>query len=126
MLIFACFKAHAGHHITTLTDTVKKTLPDGQYYADVSYYNYATSTSADYNLKIKVKDGLVTVIHLNNGGIIHNGINNENYLYTGGKIEAEINKKSGKISYSTQVSISNGNNISTYRLTISKNTPDDE
>jgi hypothetical protein len=87
MLIAACLDLKANQAIKTIIDTTQKTLPDGQYYADISYYNYATYTSADYNdLKVKVRDGQVILIHLNNGSVVHYDINNENYLYTGGKI----------------------------------------
>ena len=125
VLAMASFDLRAKPTIKTIIDTTQKTLPDGQYYADISYYNYATYTSADYNdLKVKVKDGQVIVIHLNNGGLVHYGINNENYLYTGGKLEGKKNKKTAKIEYTTQVSISNGNNIITYKITILKDAPD--
>ena len=106
--------------------SAQKTLPDGWYYARVAYYNYATYISADYNLKIKVKDGMVTLMHLNNGGVVHNGINNEGYQYTGGKIEANQDKKTGKIEYTTQISISNGRSISSYNISILKDTPDEQ
>jgi hypothetical protein len=126
ILITACLVVKANTSIKTTIDSAQKTLPDGQYYADISYYNYATYTSADYtDLKVKVKDGQVIVIHLNNGGIVHYGINNENYLYTGGKLEGKKNKKTAKIEYTTQVSISNGNNIVVYKITILKDSPDE-
>jgi hypothetical protein len=126
MLVTASCDLMAKQYIKTVIDTTQKTLPDGQYYADISYYNYATYTSADYSdLKVKVKDGQVIVIHLNNGGIIHYGINNENYLYTGGKLEGKKNKKTAKIEYTTQVSISTGTNITNYKITILKDTPDE-
>ncbi|MGZ3749868.1 MAG: hypothetical protein ACXVB0_10855 [Mucilaginibacter sp.] len=104
----------------------QKMLIDGYYYADVAYYNYATYTSADYNLKVKVKDGVVIVIYLNNGGVVHYGINNEDYLYTGGKLEINKDKKTGELQYSSQVSISNGRSISTYSISILKEAPDDK
>ena len=127
MLATAGFDLMARQPIKTIIDTTQKTLPDGQYYADISYYNYATYISADYNdLKVKVKDGLVILIHLNNGGVVHNGINNENYMYTGGKLDAYKNKKTGKIEYNTLVSISNGSNISSYKITILKDAPDEQ
>jgi hypothetical protein len=126
MLVTASFDMMAKQHIKTIIDTTQKTLPDGQYYADISYYNYATYTSADYSdLKVKVKDGQVIVIHLNNGGVVHYGINNENYLYTGGKLDGKKNKKTAKIEYTTQVSISTGTNITTYKITILKDVPDE-
>lgn len=127
ILIVASVDLKANQHSKTFIDTIQKTLPDGQYYADISYYNYATYTSADYSdLKVKVKDGQVIIIHLNNGGIVHYGINNENYLYTGGKLEGKKNKKTAKIEYMTQVSISNGNNIVVYKISILKDSPDEQ
>ena len=126
MLIAACLDLKANQAINTIPDTTQKTLPDGQYYADISYYNYATYTSADYNdLKVKVRDGQVILIHLSNGSVVHYSINNENYLYTGGKLEGKKNKKTAKIEYTTQVSISNGTNITNYKITILKDTPDE-
>jgi hypothetical protein len=104
----------------------QKTLPDGWYYAQVAYYNYATYVSADYNLKVKVKDGMVTVIRLNDGGVVHNGVNNDGYQYTGGKIEANQEKKTGKMEYATQISISNGRSITSYNISISQDTPDEQ
>lgn len=127
IVLVACLdlKTHAKQLFKTATDTSEKQLPDGLYYADVSYYNYASYVSAEYNLKVKVKDGMVIVIHLNNGGAVHYGVNNENYLYTGGKLEANKDKKTGKLDYTTQVSISNGQNISSYNINIYKQTPDE-
>ena len=126
-LVIASFDLMAKQHIKTIIDSTQKTLPDGQYYADISYYNYATYTSADYNdLKVKVRDGQIILIHLNNGGIVHYGINNENYLYTGGKLEGKKNKETARMEYTTQVSISNGNNIVNYKITILKDEPDEQ
>ena len=107
-----------------ITDTIK-TLPDGQYYADVSYFNYPTTNSAEYNLKVRVRSGQVIIIHLDNGGVVHYGINNEGYLYTGGMLKVHQNKKANKLEYTTQVSISNGNTISTYNINITKEAADD-
>jgi hypothetical protein len=103
---------------------IQKTLTDGWYYAEVAYYNYATYLSADYTLKVKVKDGMVIIIYLNNGGILHWGINNEGYLYTGGKLDVKEDKKSQKLQYTTQVSISNGRSISSYSISILKEVAD--
>lgn len=98
-------------------------MPDGIYYANVAYYNYATFVNAEYTLKVRVKDGMVIIIHLNNGGVVHYGINNENYMYTGGKLG--INRKNNKLDYSTQVSISNGRDISSYTINILKEARDE-
>ncbi len=126
-LVIASFDLMAKQYIKTIIDSTQKTLPDGQYYADISYYNYATYTSADYNdLKVKVRDGQIILIHLNNGGVVHYGINNENYLYTGGKLEGKKNKKTARMEYTTQVSISNGNNIVNYKITILKDETDEQ
>ena len=103
----------------------EKMLADGWYYAQVAYYNYATYISADYTLKLKVKDGIVIIIILNNGGVIHNRINNEGYLYTGGKLDVSKDKKTGKLEYTTLVSISNGRSISSYNISILKEAPDE-
>jgi hypothetical protein len=102
------------------TDSTLKMLPDGRYFADVAYYNYATYTSADYNVKIKVKDGFVKLMYLNNGGVVHDGINSEGYQFTGGKIKVSKDKHTGKLEYTTQITISNGNNISSYNIHIEK------
>ena len=92
----------------------------------MDYYNYASQVSAEYNLKLKMKDGLVIVIFLNNGGVVHDGINNEGYMYTGGKLSVHKDKRSGKLEYTAQVSISNGTNISSYKITITKEAPDEK
>src|SRR5258708_5057537 len=88
-LLISCLNLQAAgtRAIMLATGSSQKTLTDGWYYAEVAYYNYATYLSADYTLKVKVKDGMVIIIYLNNGGILHWGINNENYLYTGGKLD---------------------------------------
>ena len=111
--------------INDITQDTVKILPDGQYYADVSYFNYPSNNSADYNLKVRVRSGQVIIIHLDNGGVLHYGINNEGYLYTGGILKMHKDKKSNKLEYAAQVSISNGNTISTYNITITKDAPDD-
>ena len=121
-----CSRAHDRHFSKITGDTTQRTLPDGRYYADVDYYNYASQVSAGYNLKLKVKDGLVTVIFLNNGDAVHDGINNEGYMYTGGKLSVHKDKRSGKLEYTAQVSISNGTNISSYKITITKEAPDEK
>lgn len=108
-------------------DTTIKTLPDGHYYGNVDYFNYASSISATYSdLKLKVREGIVRVIYLSNGGIIHDGINNEGYLYTGGKLKASKDKHTGKLEYTAQVSISNGVNIYSYKITITREAADDQ
>jgi hypothetical protein len=105
------------------TDTLK-TLPDGQYFADVNYFRYPDNISAEYNLKLRVRDGIVRVIHLNNGGIVHDGINSESYLYTGGIINVKKNKRTGKLEYSALVTISSSGTISTYTINIEKEAGD--
>jgi len=111
---------------TTPAMCQQKTLPDGLYYANISYYNYSTFVSADYsNLKVRVRDGMVIIVHLINGSVIHYGVNNENYMYTGGKLSAHTDKHTGIVEYTTQVAISNGRNISTYSISILKESPDD-
>lgn len=41
---------------------------DGEYCADVEYYNPNTGTDNTYTLTVEVQDGLLTVIHWPNGG----------------------------------------------------------
>jgi hypothetical protein len=101
-------------------DTTLKTLPDGQYFADVSYFRYPDNISAQYNLKLRVKDGIVRVLHLNNGGVVHDGINSEGYLYTGGQVKVKKNKHTGKLEYTALVSISSAGVISTFTINIEK------
>ena len=117
-------QATAATALTPATGNTQKTLTDGWYYAEVAYYNYATYLSADYTLKVKVKDGMVIIIYLNNGGTLHWGINNEGYLYTGGKLDVKEDKKSQKLQYTTQVSISNGRSISSYSISILREAAD--
>jgi len=57
--------------------------------------------------------------------VIHYGVNSENYMYTGGKLSAHADKHTGQVEYTTQVAISNGRNISTYSISILKESPDD-
>ena len=101
-----------------------KTLPDGQYFADVTFFRYPDNVSAEYNLKLRVRDGIVRVIHLNNGGVVHDGINNEGYLYVGGQVKVKKNKRTGKLEYSAQVTISSTGIISTYTINIEKEAAD--
>lgn len=109
---------------TSLRDDSLKTLPDGQYFADVTFFRYPDNISAEYNLKLRVRDGIVRVIHLNNGGIVHDGINNEGYLYVGGQVTVKKNKRTGKLEYSAQVTISSTGIISTYTINIEKEAAD--
>lgn len=104
----------------------QNTLADGLYYANVSYYNYATFVSADYTLKIRVRDGIVSVIYLNNGGILHNRPNGANYQYIGGKLGVNKDKHTGKLEYTAQVSITSGTIITSYNISILKEAPDDQ
>jgi len=82
------------------------------------------NVSAEYNLKLRVRDGIVRVIHLNNGGVVHDGINNEGYLYVGGQVKVKKNKRTGKLEYSAQVTISSTGIISTYTINIEKEAAD--
>jgi len=126
ILIFFNARSLAGPYIK-ISDTTLKTLPDGYYYGNVDYFNYASSLSATYSdQKLKVREGIVRVIYLGDGGVIHDGINNEGYLYTGGKLKVSKNKRTGKLEYTAQVSISNGANIYSYKITITKEAADDQ
>ena len=107
------------------TDTLK-TLPDGQYFADVTFFRYPDNTSAEYsNLKLRIRDGIVRVIHLNNGAAVHDGINNEGYMYVGGQVKVKKNKHTGKLEYTAQVTISSAGVISTYTISIEKEAADE-
>ena len=125
-ILVGCFNIQAARAQAAASSdgNTQKSLTDGWYYAEVAYYNYATYLSADYTLKVKVKDGMVIIIYLNNGGNVHWGINSENYLYTGGKLDVKKDKKSQKLEYTTQVSVSNGRSISSYSISILKEAPD--
>jgi len=113
-------------HAAGLRSDTLKTLPDGQYFADVTYFRYPDNISAEYgSLKLRVRDGIVRVIHLDNGGVIHDGINNEGYLYVGGQVKVKKNKHTGKLEYSAQVTISSAGVISTYTINIEKEAADD-
>ena len=127
-LILAFFnqKAFAAHPFK-ISDTTLKTLPDGQYYGNVDYFNYASSISATYSdLKLRVREGIVRVIYLSNGGILHDGINSDGYLYTGGQLKVNKDKRSGTLEYTAQVSISNGTNIYSYNITITREAAEDK
>jgi len=103
-----------------------KTLPDGQYFADVTFFRYPDNISAEYSsLKLRVRDGIVRVIHLNNGGVVHDGINNEGYMYVGGQVKVKKNKRTGKLEYTAQVTISSTGIISTYTISIEKEAADE-
>jgi hypothetical protein len=104
----------------------QNTLADGLYYANVAYYNYATFVSADYMLKLRVRDGIVSVIYLNNGGILHNRPNGSNYQYIGGKLVAKKDKHTDKLEYTAQVTITSGTVITSYSISILKEAPDEQ
>jgi len=104
-------------------DTLK-TLPYGQYFADVTFFRYPDNISAEYNLKLRVRDGIVRVLHLNNGGVVHDGINNEGYMYVGGQVKVKNNKQTGKLEYTAQVTVSSAGTISTYTISIEKEAAD--
>src|ERR1700761_8556746 len=89
---FLSAKTYAAIHPAAIDSTLK-TLPDGQYFADVSYFRYPDNISADYSsIKLRVRDGLVHIVYLDNGRVIHDGINSEGYLFTGGKIKVRKDK----------------------------------
>ncbi|MGZ3776538.1 MAG: hypothetical protein ACXVI9_02795 [Mucilaginibacter sp.] len=125
LIAFLLFGAFLGKGYAALipADTLK-TLPDGQYFADVTFFRYPDNISAEYNLKLRVRDGIVRVLHLNNGRVVHDGINNEGYMYVGGQITVKKNKHTGKLEYTAQVTVSSAGTISTYTISIEKEASD--
>jgi hypothetical protein len=121
ILLFLCSLICTKSYSAPLHADTLKTLPDGQYFADVTCFRYPDNISTEYsNLKLRVRDGIVRVLHLNNGGVIHDGINNEGYMYVGGLVKVKKNKHTGKLDYTAQITISSAGTISTYTISIEK------
>jgi len=61
-------------------------VENGWYTARVRYVNWRTEYSADYTLRVKVRNDRVSNISFPKGGSVHKGRNNSGYDYSSGKI----------------------------------------
>lgn len=93
-------------------------IDDGWYAANIKYTNYATSSNANYRLKVKVDYDRVTLISFGNGGSVHTGLNNEGYLYTGGNLSEERDYNGNIIALTTTVNISDRNGMRIFKIRI--------
>lgn len=96
----------------------KKELSNGNYEATVRYENLYTGTRSTYTLIVTVESNRVTKIHFGNGGYIHTGYNNSDYLYTGGWLAYRYDQDNSIISATTKVTINRGNSIVVYYVSL--------
>jgi hypothetical protein len=103
--------------------TVEKTanyggIEDGWYNATVKYTNYSTGANSTYSLKVKVEYGKVSKIDFGNGGSVHSGYNNEDYIYSGGYLSFEKDNNGNTITASTTVTVSDTNGMRYFKIII--------
>lgn len=93
-------------------------IEDGWYNATVKYTNYSTGTNSTYSLKVKVKFGKVSTIDFGNGGSVHNGYNNEGYIYSGGYLSFETDYNGNTVAATTTVTISDTEGMRYFKIRI--------
>jgi len=93
-------------------------IKDGTYEATVTYTNFNTGTSNKYILDVKVEYNRVVKIDFGNGGSIHSGYNNENYVYSGGYLFFETDFNGNIKAATTTVTISDQSGIKNYSVRI--------
>lgn len=104
---------------TSFSINATTTIDDGWYAATVKYLNYSTGTNSTYSLNVYVQYDRVTKIDFGNGGSVHNGYNNEGYLYTGGTLYFDTDYNGTITSATANVTISESNgSMHTYKIII--------
>jgi len=93
-------------------------IKDGIYQATVKYTNYATYTNATYTLNVEVKYGNVVSIDFGNGGSVHNGYNNEGYMFSGGYLSFETDRDGNTVAAKASISVSDKNGIRQFKIRI--------
>ena len=63
----------------------RQVIQNNWYEATVKYTSY-TGHEAIYTLNVKIESDCVITIDFGNGGSVHNGRNNSNYIYKGGNL----------------------------------------
>ena len=96
----------------------ESSIPDGWYASTVKYYNTSTGTKATYTLNVKVEYNKVVMIDFGNGGSVHNGYNNEGYIYSGGLLSFEYNSRGNIVGAETDVSISDSDGYRKFNIFI--------
>jgi hypothetical protein len=87
LLAFCSFPLAAQGYVDYTPFRTQKAIDDGIYESTVNYHSY-TGYTATYILNVKVVDERVVVIYFGNGGSLHTGYNNEDYIYKGGYLTA--------------------------------------
>ena len=103
---------------TNDNDKVTYGIKDGWYSATVKYSNYNTGTRATYTLDVLVKYEKVVEIDFGNGGSVHSGFNNENYIYSGGYLTYESDYNGNITAATTRVTINDSNGMKVFEITI--------
>lgn len=93
-------------------------IKDGWYEAIVKYSNFSTGTNSTYRLNVKVEYNSVVTIDFGNGGSVHNGINHEGYMFTGGYLSFEKDTEGIIIAAKATVSISDKNGMRYFDIRI--------
>jgi len=94
-------------------------IPNGWYKATVEYYNYNTGTRSTYTLKVKVMYDRVVAIDFGNGGTVHDGYNNENYVYGGGYLDYVTDYNTQEITSATAtVTITDTSGVRSFKILI--------
>lgn len=78
---------------------------------------HSTETHATYTLNVEVEDGIVVKISFGEGKYIHNGYNEQGYIYNGGRLAFYTDYK-GNISAATTVTTTDDNGVRTFEITI--------
>jgi hypothetical protein len=93
-------------------------IKDGWYKATVKYSNYKTGFNGTYTLDVKVSYGSIVTIDFGNEGSIHNGYNNEGYVWSGGYLTLNKDFQGNITSATATVSTSDNNGLRYYNITI--------
>ena len=80
-------------------------LRDGNYRASVHYLSH-TGYEANYSLVVSVKNDKVTAIYFENGGSVHDGLNDWDYSYDGGKLSPVVDYGGSLVAMKGKVIIS--------------------
>lgn len=124
LLIFCVFYSlNASNSICSISTSniinSSSDIDDGWYQAKVKYSNFATGTNSTYKLNVYVQYDKVTKIDFGNGGSVHNGYNNEGYIYSEGILYFDSDYNGNISSATATVTITEQNwSTHTYKITI--------
>lgn len=64
-------------------------IEDGWYIASVNYFNSRTSVQITNTLNVRVESNRVTAIDFRDGTVLHAGIQNSGYIFSGGYLSVD-------------------------------------